>query len=126
MTMSLPSRFDGYERILPATLDDLRGPAAGFVALPLRLAWSGITAFDLSNWRLRLTYQRIIITEGIPGDPEAYLDRAQLIELWPYQRRMLGAAYRLPWETAFPDLRERAEIDVSRYDPLAGAPFQLK
>lgn len=124
MTMQLPSRYEGYERILPASLDDLTGPAEGVVALPLRLAWSGLTEFDLAKWKLRLGLYQIILTNGRPGDPETYINRDHLVELWPYQRRRLGPGYRDPWEGRFSELRERAEIDVRAYDPMADLPFQ--
>lgn len=39
-TGGLPSRWDAYARRLPSSLEDLRGPAAGVVELPLHVAWS--------------------------------------------------------------------------------------
>lgn len=126
MTMRLPSRYEGYEEILPASLDDLNGPAEGVVALPLRLAWSGLTEFNLAKWKLRLGLYQIILTNGRPGDPETYINRDHLVELWPYQRRRLGPGYRDPWEDRFPELRERAAIDVRAYDPAAALPFQRR
>lgn len=122
----LPSRYEGYEKILPESLDDLQGPAEGVVALPFRLAWSGATEFDLSNWRDRLALYQIIITGGVAGDPETFMNRDHVIELWPYMRDMFGYGYRDPWEKKFPELWYRASIDVSIYDPRADEPFQLK
>jgi hypothetical protein len=38
-----------YRDRLPHKLDDLTGPAHGSVQLPLHIAWSGMTAFDLDR-----------------------------------------------------------------------------
>jgi len=103
--MPLPSRFEGLEDKLPASLDELHGPREGVVALPLRLAWSGLTEFDLSRWKLRLGLYQIIITGGLPGDAEQYINADYLMELWPYQRRLIGERYREAWESRFPQLR---------------------
>lgn len=126
MTTQLPSWYEGYEKILPTSLDDLQGPVNGRAALPFRLAWSGVAEYDLSNWRHRLTLYQVIITGGVTGDPETYINRDDLVELWPYVRDMFGPGYRDPWEARFPELRERAAIDVSVYDPRARVPFQRR
>lgn len=105
---ALPSRFEDLEDKLPASLDELHGPAEGIVALPFRLAWSGLTEFDLSNWKQRLTLYRIIITGGLlPADACTYLNAEHLLADWPYQIRLLGCEYRQIWEMRFPELHCR-------------------
>lgn len=105
---TLPSRYEGLEDKLPLSLDELHGPAEGVVPLPPRLAWSGLTEFDLADWRERLSLYRIIITGGwLPGDAREYLNADHLVSDWPMQRRFLGPQYREIWESRFPELRDR-------------------
>jgi hypothetical protein len=51
----LPSRLIGVEKRIPADLATLAGPAEGVVRLPVRLAWSGQTEFDVADPGDRLT-----------------------------------------------------------------------
>lgn len=67
-----------YRNTLPAALVDLSGPAHGTVHLPLRVAWSGQTAFDLN--------------------------RDLLVSQWPVLRTLIGRTVRGVWESAFPEL----------------------
>jgi hypothetical protein len=46
-TVRLPSRLIGVEKRIPQGLASLRGPAEGRVSLPVRLAWSGPSEFDV-------------------------------------------------------------------------------
>lgn len=101
----LPSRFEGLEDTLPGSLAELHGPAEGVIPLPPRL-WSGLTEFDLADWRQRLSMYRIIITGGsLPHDAREYLNADHLIADWPNQRRFLGPRYREAWKSRFPELR---------------------
>lgn len=95
---ALPSRWDGLEQRVPDSLADLRGPATGTVALPLHLAWSGLTEFDLASPPLRMTLYRTVITGGGRADAESYLNAALLVADWPVLRRGLGPSYRRAWE----------------------------
>ncbi|MFD7716286.1 transcriptional regulator, partial [Streptomyces sp. NPDC059814] len=56
-----------FARRLPAALSELAGPEHGTVSLPLHLAWSGLTTFDLDQPRLRMSYYRIGGGGGPPG-----------------------------------------------------------
>ncbi|MEU6526912.1 hypothetical protein ABZ892_29785, partial [Streptomyces sp. NPDC046924] len=38
-----------FRRRLPESLDELRGPTQGVVELPLHVAWSGMTSYDLGK-----------------------------------------------------------------------------
>ncbi|GAA3115591.1 hypothetical protein GCM10010466_03320 [Planomonospora alba] len=95
---TLPSRWQDVDRRVPDSLADLRGPATGLVALPLHLAWSGLTEFDLADPRLRMSLYRTVITGGGRADAEAYLNGELLRADWPVLRRGIGPAYRRAWE----------------------------
>lgn len=100
---ALPSRWDGVEQRVPDSLADLRGPATGVVALPIHLAWSGLTEFDLVNPLLRMSLYRIVITGGGRADAESYLNAGLLVADWPTLRRGLGPSYRRAWESRITD-----------------------
>lgn len=117
----LPSWFEGYEQILPESLDDLKGPVDGFIDRSIRPF-----PHALDNWRMRIELYRELITSGRKVELEQYINRNHFIELWPYIRSCVCDGYRLPWEKKFPELGYRASIDVSIYDPYADEPFRLK
>jgi hypothetical protein len=75
-----------YLNRLPASLDELTGPACGTVELPLHVAWSGLTAFDVEQPKPRMSMYRIVLAEGQRADLSAYLNRDLLITQWPVQR----------------------------------------
>ncbi|MFI7697576.1 hypothetical protein [Nonomuraea sp. NPDC049480] len=96
--MALPSIYEGLEEKVPDSLDDLHGPAEGVVALPLHLAWSGLTEFDLSKPGIRMEMYRTVITTGQRADYETYLNAGHLTADWLVLRRGLGPGYRHAWE----------------------------
>src|SRR5579859_3555574 len=53
-----------YRSRLPAALVELSGPARGTVQLPLHVAWSGQTAFDLDRAKARMHMYRIVPAAG--------------------------------------------------------------
>ncbi|MET7698348.1 hypothetical protein [Streptomyces sp. NPDC005485] len=93
-----------FRRRPPESLDELHGPAHGVVELPLHLAWSGMTSYDLSNPRQRMGLYRTVLHEGLHDDLPRYLNRDLLLELWPVLRTIAG---RTVWEDAFPELASR-------------------
>ncbi|MEU6570423.1 hypothetical protein [Streptomyces parvulus] len=93
-----------YRRRLPEELEDLAGPTRGEVALPLHVAWSGLTSYTLDRPKTRLGLYRIVLAEGQQDDLVAFLDRGLLIEQWPLLRRMISRHLRDVWEEAFPEL----------------------
>ncbi|MGW7275036.1 hypothetical protein ACWGH5_31510 [Streptomyces sp. NPDC054864] len=89
---------------LPESLDDLHGPAQGVVELPLHIAWSGMTSYDMSNPRQRMGLYRTVLHEGLREDLPRYLNHDLLLQLWPVLRTLVGRTVRTVWEEAFPQL----------------------
>jgi hypothetical protein len=94
-----------YKRRLPDSLDDLAGPATGTVQLPLHVAWSGLTRFELTSSRPCMTLYRIVLAEGQRADILLYLNRDLLLGQWPVLRTLVGRHISKVWESAFPELR---------------------
>ncbi|MFZ3560623.1 hypothetical protein [Streptomyces sp. BH055] len=93
---------------LPESLDELHGPTHGVVDLPLHLAWSGMTSYDLGKPRQRMGLYRTVLHEGLHDDLPRYLNRDLLLELWPVLRTLVGRSVRTVWQDAFPELASRA------------------
>lgn len=93
-------RERGWERpvAVPASLDELRGGLSGEVALPLRLAWSGVAAssFDLAVEHDRRLLYELVLTEGSVDDVRAYVNGAELVRLW--DALWLSPHVRRAWE----------------------------
>jgi hypothetical protein len=96
-----------YRDRLPDSLEELAGPSHGTVQLPLHVAWSGLTAFDVDRPPLRMSMYHIVLTEGLGDDLTAYLNRHHLVSQWPTLRTILSPPIRRAWESAFPELSER-------------------
>ncbi|MFJ8184743.1 hypothetical protein [Streptomyces sp. NPDC096105] len=96
-----------FRRRLPKSLDELRGPTHGVVDLPLHVAWSGITSYDLNKPRQRMGLYRAVLHEGLYDDLPRYLNQDLLLELWPVLRTLVGRSVRAVWEDAFPQLASR-------------------
>ncbi|WP_171108614.1 MULTISPECIES: hypothetical protein [unclassified Streptomyces] len=92
---------------LPESLDELHGPTQGIVELPLHMAWSGMTSYDLSKPRQRMGLYRTVLHEGLRDDLPRYLNRDLLLQLWPVLRTLVGRTVRAVWEDAFPQLASR-------------------
>lgn len=105
-----------YRRRLPEKLEDLAGPVHGVVALPLHVAWSGLTSFAVDRPRARMSLYRTVLAEGQQDDLIAFLDRDLLIEEWPDLRRMISRHIREVWEEAFPELAQAIRAADSRGD----------
>ncbi len=93
-----------YARRLPDALGRLAGPTHGSVQLPLHVAWSGLTRFDLDRPRSRMSMYRTVLAEGQHDDLIALLNRDLLIAQWPVLRTLISRAIRDVWEEAFPEL----------------------
>ncbi|MEV6394049.1 transcriptional regulator [Streptomyces sp. NPDC051907] len=98
-----------FARRLPAELSTLAGPTHGTVHLPVHLAWSGLTEFDLDQPRLRMSYYRIVLAEGMHDDLERYLNRDLLISMWPVLSVLISRDLRAVWESAFTELTSNTQ-----------------
>ncbi|MDX3450961.1 hypothetical protein PV396_03205 [Streptomyces sp. ME02-8801-2C] len=96
-----------FRRRLPESLDELRGPTQGAVELPLHMAWSGMTSYDLDKPRQRMGLYRTVLHEGLRDDLPHYLNQDLLLHLWPVLRTLVGRTVRAVWEDAFPQLASR-------------------
>ncbi|MER7841792.1 hypothetical protein ABTY98_39385 [Streptomyces sp. NPDC096040] len=96
-----------FRRRLPESLDELRGPTQGVVELPLHMAWSGMTSYDMSKPRHLMGLYRTVLHEGLRDDLPRYLNQDLLLQLWPVLRTLVGRTVRTVWEGAFPQLASR-------------------
>lgn len=106
-TLSISAaREASYRNRLPESLDDLTGPDHGTIQLPLHIAWSGLTAFEVDRPKRCMTMYHIVLTEGQRDDLTAYINRRLLISHWPVLRKLVGRIVREVWESSFPELTE--------------------
>lgn len=95
---ALPPRWGAYACRLPSSLEDLRGPAAGEVELPLHVAWSGRRVYDVGQEDQRLVLYALLLAEAQREDLERFVHRDSLVSMWPRLRRLLGPHARREWE----------------------------
>ncbi|MFF7255451.1 transcriptional regulator [Streptomyces microflavus] len=74
------------------------------MSLPLHLAWSGLREFDLDQSRLRMSYYRIVLSEGTHDDLVEFLHRDLLLTTWPTLRMLISRHIRDVWDVAFDEL----------------------
>lgn len=92
--------------IVPASLDDLRGPGSGVVELPLHLYWSGSRQFDLADPHQAAALCDAVLDAAATTDVLArYLNADVLIQAWPVLG--MNRVKRDAWERQFPVLRRR-------------------
>ncbi|MEU2718824.1 hypothetical protein [Streptomyces sp. NPDC007205] len=107
-TSSAPSAYEmlreQYALRLPASLDELVGPSAGTVDLPLHVVWSGRRSYGLSQPRSRMSLYRTVLAEGQRQDLIAFLNCDLLIAQWPLLRTLISRPLRDAWESRFPEL----------------------
>ena len=89
----LGGRF-GLAARLPASLDELRGPAQGVVVLPRHLAWPGFREFDIADDRLRRSLYGIVLTQGRRVDMARFVNPRLLQQDWPLLRGSLDPRIR--------------------------------
>src|SRR5690349_24799415 len=93
--------------IVPASLDDLRGPASGVQELPVRLYWSaGSRQFDLADPdQVTALCEAVIDAATTIGDITRCLNADLLVRAWPTLG--MDRAKRDAWESRFPVLRRQ-------------------
>lgn len=87
---------------MPASLDELRGPAHGNLTLPLELFWGPARTAKLSDLDHVEELYQAVIRIGTAGEQSTYLSKAVLLLVWG--ALMLPVKTRTDWETAFPEL----------------------
>jgi hypothetical protein len=91
---------DGRPYTVPESLEELTGPTAGVVELPLRLDWSEQGRYDLSDERQRnLMYERVIRESMRVEDLRTYLHGPTLRRVW--RQLWLPRKVRGMWESRF-------------------------
>jgi hypothetical protein len=95
---ALPPRWGEFAHRIPSSLEDLRGPAAGRVELPLHVAWSGRRVYDVGQEDQRLVLYALLLAEAQRTDLERFVNRESLVSMWPRLRRLLGPHARREWE----------------------------
>ncbi|MDX2763042.1 hypothetical protein [Streptomyces europaeiscabiei] len=96
-----------FRRRLPESLEELHGPIQGVVELPLHMAWSGMTSYDMSKPRQRMGLYRTVLHEGLRDDLPRYLNQDLLLQLWPVLHALVGRTVPTVWEDTFPQLASR-------------------
>lgn len=93
--------------IVPASLDELRGPADGVTELPVRLYWSGGSRhFDLADPNQAADLcEAVLDAASSIADVTAYLNADVLARAWPALG--MSRAKREAWESRFPSLRRQ-------------------
>jgi DNA invertase Pin-like site-specific DNA recombinase len=98
----------GRNVLVATRLEDLSGPTAGLVELPLRLFWSGSDrVFDLDDPAARNTAYEAVLGESVEAAELAWLNGRKLAEVWP--RLFLPRGVRRAWEEQHPVLRAARE-----------------
>jgi hypothetical protein len=100
----LPDRYAGVEARIPEAWDELRGPASGVVHLPNRLAWSGLTDFDVADPGDRFALFCILLDCGQRADIGRYVNGDLLRTEWPRLRRATTSQITRRWEQRLPGL----------------------
>lgn len=90
--------------LVAGTLDELTGPTAGVVELPLRLWWQPDRRFDLDQpTMLEWMYENVLREAIYVAELRTFLDKRTLVRIWPQLN--LPRAVRAAWETRHPRLR---------------------
>jgi hypothetical protein len=103
-TAPLPSRLIGAAERIPDSLSLLEGPDHGQVSLPVRLAWSGPSDFDVADPGQRLTLYCTLLDCGQKYDIVRYVNANLLRQDWPRIRRLTSRGLIAIWERILPDL----------------------
>jgi hypothetical protein len=101
---ALPSRLAGAVDRIPHSLTQMTGPGEGMVSLPVRLAWSGPSTFDVTDPRERLTLYCSLLDCGQRDDIIRYVNAELLCQDWPRIRRLTSRRLIALWEQCLPEL----------------------
>ncbi len=102
--MDLPDRYAGVEARIPESWEELQGPSNGVVHLPTRLAWSGLTDFDVADPGDRFALYCLLLDCGQRADISRYVSGDLLRQEWPRLRRATTKNITQRWEQRLPGL----------------------
>lgn len=87
-----PSYGSRRPYVVPATLSDLQGPAAGVVELPATVAWSGRRAYDVqAPADLMVMYERVIVEAPSVEVLNSLIDQERLAATEPVTKARRGS-----------------------------------
>lgn len=114
MTYQVDTERPRFRRpfVVPDSLDDLRGPAAGMVTIPHSVFWAkpGPVVINVEDDRvLWPMYREVLGSAVVLDDLVTVVNKDHLIRLWP--RLVWDRVVRQAWESRFPELRGRSEFD---------------
>ncbi|WP_284984388.1 hypothetical protein [Arthrobacter sp. efr-133-TYG-118] len=99
---------DSLVYVVPRALEELRGPAAGVVELPIHLDWGPDTRYRVEDHDSCSTlYQLTLQNSGSTEEISRIVNADRLTALWPSLR--LAPRCRQEWENAFPQLPTQRE-----------------
>lgn len=90
----------------PAQLDELQGPASGFVQLPPWVYWGPKPVVNLDVEGEAILAYQAAIQEGRIVDQVQILNRDRLVAIWT--KLTMPPRVRQLWEGRFPELRAQA------------------
>ena len=94
---------DSLVYLVPNALDDLKGPVAGVVELPIHLDWGPDRRYDVADdASCAMLYQLTLQNSGSIDEMASIVNGGRLVGLWPSMR--LADRCRQLWETSFPRL----------------------
>jgi hypothetical protein len=88
----------------PARLDDLTGPTAGRIELPLSIYWGPERTYDMgSDADRRVVYETVLREAADAAEVSRYVNGAVLVQVW--SRLWLPQQIQQRWETRFTELK---------------------
>ena len=127
----LPSHWAGVAAKLPPALENLAGPVAGVVELPLDLAWSGDRRFDLADPGQRYLCHMTVLTSAVTREHyTSWLNASLLRGEWsrlrlPRLPRPLREIWGAGDESAMLDGDHRPTGQLAWHRPAARRRLQL-
>lgn len=95
----------------PESLDHLHGPVSGTVRVRPHIDTSPDPVYDVADPDQRWSLYSAVVRDGLPGEQEAMLNKALLLDLW--QVLNLPVRCRTIWETRFPELSQATQPRAS-------------
>lgn len=91
---------------VPERLEDLRGPAEGYLSLPQHVYWGPRAECDLGEPEGVIKAYQAILREGARTDQEELMNAGLLMRVWG--QLMLPVRCRELWENKFPQLAQHS------------------